>query len=453
MRFLRLGAAGMRGEVGSGITPLSAIRFASAFGTWLDGGKVIVGTDTRISSEMIKKACVSGLLSAGCEVVDAGICPAPLLHYATSVADADGAILIGAGHHPAGWNAIVPLSSKGSYLSSVQSQELLDIYHSGLFRNCPWNRLGHLVAFDPSLQSRYLQMLCSKLDLKAIAKARYRVVADFCNGSGSVVAEEFAKCLGIELIPINNMHSGVLPHDPEPRPRSSFQVKSVMGPLKAHVGFVFNSDMSRVAVVTDSGETLSEEYSFPLAADHLLEKLGPGAGVVTNWCSTRTLDEIVALRKGALFKTKVGQSAIVDKMFETSAAIAGDGSGSIAFAGGAPGFDGFAAMALILESMALRGRSASELALQLPRHYIIKRSVSCQSAHAYTLLRGMHGKFKDAVCTEEDGIRFDWKDGWLHLRASMTEPIIRMIVEWNTHEGAEDMALQVRSILDRLVYS
>ena len=453
MRFLRLGSAGMRGEVGSGITPLSAIRFASAMGTWLDGGKIIVGTDTRISSAMIKKSCLAGLLSSGCKVIDAGICPAPLLHYATNVADADGALLIGAGHHPAGWNAIVPLSAKGSYLSSVQSQELLDIYHSGIFRSCPWNKLGHMEPFDPSLQSQYLQMLCSKLDLKAIAKARYRVVADFCNGSGSVVAGEFAKRLGIELIPINDLHSGVLPHDPEPRPRSSFQVKSIIGPLKAQIGFVFNSDMSRVAVVTDSGETLSEEYSFPLAADHFLERQGPGAGVVTNWCSTRTLDEIVARRHGTLYKSKVGQSAIIDKMFETSASIAGDGSGSVALAGGAPGFDGFAAMALILESMALRGKSSSQLAMQLPRYHIIKRAVPCQSAHAYTLLRGFHDKFKDAARNEEDGIRFDWKDGWLHLRASMTEPIIRMIVEWNTHEGAEDMALQVRSILDRLVYS
>ncbi len=453
MRFLRLGSAGMRGEVGSGITPLSAIRFASAMGTWLDGGKIVVGSDTRISSDMIKKSCLAGLLSAGCKVVDAGICPAPLLHYATSAADADGGLLIGAGHHPAGWNAIVPLSAKGSYLSSVQSQELLDIYHSGIFRSCPWNRLGRMEPFDPSFQSQYLQMLCSKLDLKAIAKARYRVVADFCNGSGSVAAAEFAKRLGIELIPINDMHTGVLPHDPEPRPRSSFQVKSIMAPLKAQIGFVFNSDMSRVAVVTDSGETLSEEYSFPLAADHYLERVGPGAGVVTNWCSTRTLDEIVARRKGVLYKTKVGQSAIIDKMFETSASISGDGSGSVAFSGGAPGFDGFAAMALILEAMALRGKSSSQLAMQLPRHHIIKRSVPCPSAHAYTLLRGFHDKFKDAVCNEEDGMRFDWKDGWLHLRASMTEPIIRLIVEWNSREGAEDMALQVRSILDRLVYA
>jgi len=296
-------------------------------------------------------------------------------------------------------------------------------------------------------------MLCAHLETKAIAKAKYRVVADFCNGSGSVLAKEFAKRLGIELVPINDLHSGVLPHDPEPRPRSSFQVRSIMAPLKAHVGFVFNSDMSRVAVVTDIGETLSEEYSFPLAADHYLARRGPGAGVVTNWCSTRTLDDVVARRGGILHKTKVGQAAIIDKMFETFSSIAGDGSGSAAFSGGAPGFDGFAVMGTILESMALRNRTSSQLAEELPRRFIIKRAVPCQSSHAYTLLRGFHGKFKDAICNEEDGLRFDWRDGWLHLRASMTEPIIRMIVEWNTREGAEDMALQVRSILDRLVYA
>ncbi len=453
MRFLRLGTAGMRGELGSGLSPLNAIRFASAMGTWLDGGRVLLGVDTRISSQMLQRSCLSALLSSGCVVVDAGICPAPLLHFAVGHLKADGALLIGAGHHPAGWNAIVPLSSRGSYLNAVQTQELLDIHHSGVFKSCPWNALGHLEPFGPETLESYLDMLCSRIDLSAIAAAKFRVVADFCNGSGSVAGEALAKRLGIELVPINNLHSGFLPHDPEPRPRSSFQAKSVMAPLKAHIGFVFNSDMSRVAIVTDSGETLSEEYSFPLVVNHFLAKSGPGPSVVTNWCSTRTLDEIVELRGGRLIKAKVGQSSIMDKMVERSASIAGDGSGSVAIASGAPGFDGFAAMALILESMALEGCSSSALAARLPRHHIVKRAIPCQSAHAYTLLRSLHGKFPEAVCNEEDGLRFDWKEGWIHLRASMTEPIIRMIVEWETREGAEDKALQVRSLLDRLVYS
>ncbi len=453
MRSLKLGSAGMRGEVGSGITPPGAIRFASALGTWLDGGKVVVGTDTRISSTMLKMASMAGLLSCGCEVVDADVCPAPILHFATAKEDVDGALLIGAGHHPAGWNAIVPLSSTGAYFNAVQSQELLDIYHSAVFKSCRWNALGRSSPFKRELYHEYLDTLLARLDLAAIAKAKFRVVADFCNGSGSVLASALAKRLGVELIPINDLRSGVLPHDPEPRPRSSFQVKSIMAPLKADIGFVFNSDMSRVAIVTDSGETLSEEYSFPLAADHFLEKAGPGSGVVTNWCSTRTLDDIVFRRGGTLYKTKVGQAAIIDKMFETGAIIAGDGSGSIAFASGSPGFDGFAVMAVILESMALRGKSSSTLASELPRRHIIKRSVRCQSAHAYSLLRGFRDKFKGVPCNEEDGLRFDWKDGWLHLRASMTEPIIRMIVEWDDRDGAENMALEVRSILDRLVYS
>jgi len=453
MRFLRLGTAGMRGQLGSGLTPLNAIRFASAMGTWLDGGKVLLGIDTRISSQMLKSACQSALLSSGCAVVDADVCPAPLLHFAVGHLKADGALLIGAGHHPAGWNAIVPLSARGSYLNSVQTQELLDIHHSGVFKNCPWSSLGSVAGFPPETLDRYLDMLCSKLDVEAIASARFRVVADFCNGSGSVAGDAFARRLGVELVPINDLPSGFLPHDPEPRPRSSFQVKSVMAPLKANIGFVFNSDMSRMAVVTDTGETLSEEYSFPLVANHLLGKCGPGASVVTNWCTTRTLDEIVERRGCSIVKAKVGQSAIMDKMVERSAVMAGDGSGSVAFAEGVPGFDSFAAMGLVLEAMALERCSSSTLASRLPRYHIVKRAIPCQSAHAYTLLRSLHGKFPEARCNEEDGLRFDWKEGWVHLRASMTEPIIRMIVEWETHEGADDKALQVRSLLERLVYS
>jgi phosphomannomutase len=226
-----------------------------------------------------------------------------------------------------------------------------------------------------------------------------------------------------------------------------------MKPLKADIGFVFNSDMSRSAIVTDVGETLSEEYSFPIVADHVLSKSPPESAVVSNCCTTRTLDEVVAARGGVLYKAKVGQSHTIDKMFETSAVLAGDGSGSVAIAAGVPGFDSFALMILVLESMAASGLKSSEIAEKLPRYEIIKRSVPCPSAHAYSVLRSLRGSFPDAALSEDDGLRFDWKDGWVHLRASMTEPIVRMIVEWKGREEAEDMAMRISSMIERLVSS
>jgi phosphomannomutase len=453
MKSLRLGTAGMRGEIGTGLTPSLIQNFAAAFGTYIEGGTVIVGRDTRFSSLMVYHAAVSSLLSCGCRVIDAGLCPAPLLHFLVPHLDLDAGLLLGAGHHPAGWNAIVPLGADGAYLNAVRMQELLDVYHSRRFESRRWNSLGTEEEAAADVAVPYLDRLCSFVDRDAIRRARFKVVADFCNGSGSVLGRAFAERLGLDLIPINDLESGILPHDPEPRPRSSMQAQSIQKVTGAAVGFVFNSDMSRTAIVSCNGETLSEEYSFPLVADRYLERMPPPATVVTNWCTTRTLDEIVRQHGGVVCKSRIGQAPLVDRMLEADAEIAGDGSGSVVFRPLSLGFDGFLAMAMILESMAVNGCSSSDLVARLPRHHIVKRSIPCPSARAYAFLRNVKDSFPDAAVSEEDGIRFDWPDGWAHLRASATEPIVRMIVEWNTVEEAESRAISLRGMLERLVAS
>ncbi|MBN2641019.1 MAG: hypothetical protein JXR78_05165 [Victivallales bacterium] len=449
MRFLRLGTAGLRGETGSGLNPQYAINFSSAFGTYTDGGVVVVGRDTRISSGMLYHAVISSLLSCGCKVFDAGICPAPMLQFLIPYLDAQGGIMIGAGHHPANWNALVPLDSCGAYLNSVQVQELLDIYHSNKYACQPWNKTGSVEMVGSDAADAYLDAICANINTGLIASGNYTVIADFCNGSGSLLADKLSARLGIRLISLNNELSGVLPHDPEPRPRSSTQVRSIMEPLKGDVGFVFNSDMSRLAVVSDNGETLSEELSFPLVADHVLEKAGSGQTVVTNTCTTRTLDDIVKHHNCHLVKTRVGQAYVLDSMLEHDAIMGGDGSGSVVLRGSVNGYDGFAAMALILESMAEHQCSSSGLVKRLPRYWINKKKISCMAVNAYSRIRELRNFYPDARVSEEDGFRFDWDDGWVHLRSSATEPVIRMIVAWKTREEAEDRAVEIRGAMER----
>ncbi len=446
MQPLRIGIAGMRGQVATALTPKLAMDFASALGTYLDGGTVVVGRDTRISSGMLYNAAVSALLGCGCDVVDAGILSAPELHFMVPHLQANAGLMISAGHHPKGWNALVPFTSDGASFSKVELQELLDIYHSRRFSNRPWDRIGQERAAPVGGQEAYLDCLCAQLDTDAIASAGFSVVADFCNGSGAQICEKFAERIGIKLIAINKARSGILPHDPEPRPRSALQVRSVLEPLKADIGFVFNSDMSRTSIVTSSGETLSEEYTIALVADQILSK---GWKLVTNWCTTKTLDEIAARHQSEIHKTKVGEAFIIDRMLELGAELAGDGSGSMAFGGHIPGYDNFRVMGVLLEAMAKKKATSAELAAQLPRHTIVKKKIRTSSSHAYTLLHAMRDHFPDAKVNDADGLRFDWPDGWVHLRASTTEPIIRMIVEWKTREQAEEKALQVRGLLER----
>ena len=452
MRFLRLGSAGMRGKVGSGINPLIVIDYASAFGIMIDGGAVVIGRDSRFSSPMLFHALSSALMSCGCHIIDAGIAPAPTVQFLVSHLKASGGILLGAGHHPAGWNAVVPLSETGAYLNSVQTQELLDIYHGHTFLKSSWDMIGKEEVVSNSAIDAYLDKICSVVDADAISKGDFKVVADFCNSSGARLRNGFAHRLGIDLISINDKYSGVLPHDPEPRPRSALQVHSLMRYIKADVGFLFNSDMSRTSVITSSGETLSEEYTFPLVADYITS-MHKNSIVVTNDCTTRTVDLVVEKNGGIVDKTSVGQSPIIDRMIEMNATIGGDGSGSFAHIDGVPGFDSFITVALILESMVKRNATSHDLAQALPTFHIIKKKVSCSSSHAYTLLRNIRDHFPDAKYSELDGMRFDWDDGWIHLRAATTEPTIRMIVEWRTKAEAEERCDQMRGVLERLVAS
>jgi len=453
LRFLRLGSAGMRGKIGTGITPLQAIDYATAFGTLIEGGTVVVGYDSRFSSPMLANAVFSALMSCGCDVINAGICPAPAVQFLVPHLNAAAGLLLGAGHHPSGWNAIVPLSQNGAYLNSVQTQELLDVYHGHDFKKSPWNHIGTESSVSSTALQAYLDKICEIIDVSAISKAKFKVVADFCNSSGTRLADEFADRLGIELISINDKYSGVLPHDPEPRPRSALQVHSLMRYVKADIGFIFNSDMSRSSIVTSTGETLSEEYTFPLVANYITSTTEQPTLVVTNSCTTRTLDELVKKNGAILEKVKVGQAPIIDCLLEKNAKIAGDGSGSFAHRDGVPGFDSYLTIALILESMAKSNATSHDLAIALPRFHIKKMKVPCPSSHAYTLLRNLKDYFPEAKQTEIDGFRFDWDDGWVHLRAAMTEPIIRMIVEWRTKEEAEEKAMQMRGLLERLVAS
>jgi len=451
MRPTKLGSAGIRGVIGAGLTPENAIDFACAFGTFTNGGKVVVALDTRFSSEMLHQAVVSGLQSCGCEVHDLGVAPAMLLSFAIPKLKADGALLIGGGHQRESWNSIVPWGANGAYLNSIQIRELFDIYYGRRFLTCDWNEIKKIVPVSKNIQKQYFDALCKVIDTKAIAAANFTVISDFCNGSGSYMEKEFASRLGLNSIPINNILSGVLPHDPEPRPHSAFQVQSLIKPLKSDIGFVFNSDMSRVSLVSDTGETLSEECTFPLGVDYLLEKSGKdGLRVISNICTSKTLDDIVARHNGILEKYTTGQSNIIDCMKESNAFISGEGSGSFTSSEWLPSFDAFYVSALILEAMAVKNKTLSELVADLPRYHIVKKTITSSSMNAYNRIRALKNHFKDAKISELDGLRLDWEDGWVSLRASSTEQLIRLISESKDKELAEDRVLKIYALLENL---
>ncbi len=429
MNKLRVASFGIRGFVGESLPPVAVIDFAAAFATYLDGGRIVLGRDTRGSSPMLHAAVTAGLLSAGCEVLDLGICPTPLLQYSTQPYAAAGALSISGGHNGAGWNSLTLIAADGAFLDPVSGEAVLDHFHARTFRKCGARDIGTVVPMRDYAPA-YFAALAEQVNVAAIEQAGFTVLIDPVGGAGSPFLEAFARTVGVQLVPINARPSTYLAREPEPRPRSALPMASFIRYVKGDVGFVCSSDMGRMSVVTESGEPASEEYTLPLIADHLLPKRsGP---LVTNICTTRTVDDVAARHRAPLIKTRVGQAYVMDACTDVQGVLGGEGSGSVAVPTFSQGFDGFLMMALLLEAMAESGATVSALLEQLPRYAIVKRQVDSASREAYRALDAVRDAadfIRDGTVDHVDGIRVDWEDGWVHVRTSRTQQLVRVIAE------------------------
>ncbi len=451
MRTLRVSSFGIRGFVGESLAPKVLIDFTSAFATFVQGRRVLIGRDTRYSSPMIHSAVLSGLLSAGCEVIDFGICPTPIVQFSVVPMKAAGALSISGGHNPMGWNALILIGSDGSLLSPLGGENVLDVFHAGDFRKEDWQHMGTVVNAGDFI-TPYFDALEKHIHVAAIRKAGFSVLIDPVGGAGCSFLEPFAARFGFSLVPINAQPSGYLAREAEPRPRSALQMASIIQRLGGHVGFVLSSDMGRMSLVTEDGEPVSEEYTFAVIADHVL---GRKAGtIVANCCTTRAIDDIARLRNSTVVKTPVGQAYVVSALMDEQGILGGEGSGSVALPGFSRAFDGFLMMALVLEAMAEQGKPLSEMIRGLPHYHIVKRRVLCDSRKGYRALEVLRGRLEkrgDGHPDLTDGIRVDWEDGWVHARVAQTEQMIRVISEARDREVAEQRAEDVARIIEQEV--
>jgi len=448
MKLLKIGISGVRGIVGETITPQLAMDFASAYGTFLNSQKVLLGRDTRVTGPMLQSAALSALLATGCDVLDLGFCPAPILQYMVKKLKAKGAISISAGHNDSNWNALTFINQEGTYLNDYQGEEILDLYHLGKFKKVSTDHLGKIIPQENNLDI-YFKSLAQFLDTETIKKANFKVVIDPCNGAGAGIVDLFCQYLNCELVAVNNEPSGYFPHDPEPRPRNAQEVASIIKITKADVGFLLNSDVSRVSVVSEDGETLSEEYTLPLVAYYYLRKK-PGT-VITNHCTSRMIEDAADCYNCHLVKTKVGQSYSVQAMIDEGAVMAGEGSGGVAIREFQPAFDGFLAMGMILEMMAVNKKKTSEMAEQLPKYHIVKEKIYCPPVKVHSVVSEVKKLFSHQEVETLDGIKVEKEDGWIHIRASATEPMIRIISESKSKEKAEQRLEKTSNFISQLV--
>ncbi len=440
MKTLRLSPFGLRGFTGDSLTMRAVLDYASAFASFAAGRRVLLARDTRGSSAMLAAAAGSALVAAGCEVLDLGICPAPILQFSVPANGAEGAILIGGGHLAAGWNSIQLVGPDGAPLDPLAGETVLDLYHAGAFARRGWDGLGRLQPAEAFL-APYLEALTRHLGVAAVRRAGFRVLLDPVGGAACPFLAPLTRALGVDAVAVNGEPSAYLARDPEPRPRNARPLAAMMRPLGAHAGFLFSSDASRVSLVTEEGEPVSEEMSLAIAADQALRRAqGP---VVVNCCTSRMIDDLAAARGVPLIKTPVGQAHVMAGLADEDGVVGGEGSGSVAVPAFSRAFDGFLLMGLVLEAMAVSGRPLSALVGALRRYHIVKRTVRWSAGGSYRaldVLRERRPDVRDGRADETDGFRVDVADGWVHARASRTVPLVRIISESTDRAVAEARA-------------
>jgi len=433
---LKISISGARGIVGDSLTPQLAATLAQAFGTYVGGGPVLIGRDARASGIMLSEAVIAGLLAVGCRPIDVGILPIPSFLFLTKATKSAGGIAVTASHNPKPWNGLKFISRDGLYLTPQQTEEYLDIYHQGAFDFIPPEKYKSVQVLEDAGEA-HLRRLLSRFDTAAVRRRKFRIALDCNNGAGAPLAPRFLRELGCEVIPLYCEPNGEFAHDPEPTAENIPDVCAAVKSARADIGFVQDADADRLAVVDEKGRPIGEELTLVLAARHVLNKTK--GSVVCNLSSTRALDDIAAARGVKLFRTKIGEINVVEKLLSVKpkAVIGGEGNGGVIDPEIHPCRDSFAAMGLILEALAAHRGPVSSLVRSLPRYCLLKDRIEGSAERAHRLIALLKKRYEKAGTVNLlDGLKVEFPDHWIHVRPSNTEPIIRVLCEARTEAGA-----------------
>jgi phosphomannomutase len=448
MKPLKIGITGVRGIVGETFTPELAVEFAQAFGTYLDAGRILVCRDTRSSGPMIRSAVLAGLLAAGCEIVDLGICPTPSMQLAVKWLEADGGIAITAGHNPWPWNALKFVRGDGLYLNATQAEELLDIFHQGEFLKADWKGIKQSIAHADPI-GKHIETLQRAFAVEAIRKRRLVVAVDCCNGACSLLSPRWLEVLGCEVLALNNDPAAPFPHAPEPKPSTMAQLCALVKAGRADIGFAHDADGERLGIVTDLGEPLSEEMTLALATEiRLRQQTGT---IVTNVSTTQAIELIAEQHGGNVVRTPVGQAFISEGLLETGGVLGGEGSGGITVPEVNLTHDSAAAIGLILEHLAQTTERVSDMVQHLPRLATLKHDLPIEPHRLYSVLQEFRAVMEQEGLEIDatDGIKVTLPDGWVHVRGSNTESMIRIIVEAPEDSAARELLDWARDRIKR----
>jgi len=436
IRTLKIGISGVRGIIGESLSPTVIIRFAQAYGTYIRGGRVVVGRDTRTSGDMVKYGIFSGLLSCGCEIIDLGVCPVPTLQLMLTQLQCDGGVMITASHNPVEWNALKFFSREGVYLNNEQFSYLVDIYHQGEFRKVGEQEYKNIIYNAEGVKIHIKRILDNLPNLQEIRKRRFRVVLDACNGAGAVSTPYLLKELNCDLIPINIVPDGVFPRNPEPLPKNLIQASTAVKQTSADVGFAQDADADRLAIIDEKGNPISEEFTIAIIINSFLRRTANKSNmeekpvVVVNLSTTKAIDDIAAKYNAKVVRSKVGEINVVEAMKRNDAIVGGEGNGGVIIPQIVYGRDSLSAIAYVLSELAELNCRVSELVSNLPHYEMLKEKISCPTDKIFTIINKTKELYSQYQIDTTDGVKIIFGgDAWLHIRPSNTEPVLRIIAE------------------------
>ena len=423
---LKISISGVRGVIGESLTPTLLTRFAQAFGTYVGLGTIVIGRDPRTSGEMVKQAVIAGLLSSGCRVIDIGVCPVPTIQLLVRHHRAHGGIAITASHNPAEWNALKFIGGDGLFLNSGKAREMLDIYHQGEYTKVAGAEMREVEEM-PGATNLHIQKILEVLGPLPQSAKPLRVVLDACNGAGSLVGPKLLERLGVEVIPINVTPNGLFPRPAEPLAENLGDLCAAVKEHGANIGFAQDMDADRLAIVSEQGIPIGEDYTLVLATFYVLGKeFGP---VVANLSSSSVLQEVARRFDCPLFLTRIGEVNVTEEMQKENAVIGGEGNGGVIYPRINFARDSLTGMALVLHLLAETGQTITELVNSFPTFSLIKEKLVCPSNKISAVLRMLRHEYAEYPLDVRDGVKVMLPNGWFLVRGSNTEPIIRVMAE------------------------
>ena len=434
------------GKVGDNLTPVDAVKFASAYGTFLkqtlkkEKLKVCIGRDARISGPMIHNLVVNTLIGLGIDVIDLGLSTTPTVEVAVPLEQADGGIILTASHNPKQWNALKLLNAKGEFLSEADGAVILDIAESEAFDFVEVDELGEVIENNAYMDIHIDEVLALPLvDADLVKTKKFKVVVDGVNSSGGIIIPKLLEEMGVEVVKLYCEPNGHFPHNPEPLKEHLGDICKLVVDEKADFGIVVDPDVDRLAFISNDGEMFGEEYTLVAVADYVLSKTS--GNTVSNMSSSRALRDITQKHGGSYQASAVGEVNVVELMKSTNAIIGGEGNGGIIYPEIHYGRDALVGVALFLTYLAGQETTVAALRASYPQYYMSKNKIELTpQINVDEVMQLIAEKYASENISTIDGVKIDFPTEWVHLRKSNTEPIIRIYTEGPSQNEADVLA-------------